>query len=94
MLQVWRVDTQQLVFEYLGLSIQSGVIWNQQSTRFAFAIPVRLSSENLLIFDTAGNQVAELTPPISGLIDRIAWNSDGNLIAFNITRIYISGILL
>jgi hypothetical protein len=85
-LQVWRVDTQQLVFEYLGLSIQSGVIWNQQSTRFAFAIPMRLSSENLLIVDTAGNEVAELTPPISGLIDRIAWNSDGNLIAFNTTN--------
>jgi WD40 repeat protein len=70
----------------LGLSIQSGVIWNQQSTRFAFAIPMRLSSENLLIVDTAGNEVAELTPPISGLIDRIAWNSDGNLIAFNTNR--------
>jgi WD40 repeat protein len=37
----------------------------------------------VLIFDTAGNQVAELTPPAGGIIDRIAWNSDGNLIAFN-----------
>lgn len=83
MLQVWRVDAQELVFEYLGLSVHSGVIWNQQSTRFAFAIPTGLGSDNLLIFDTAGNQIAELTPPISGLVDRIAWNSDGSLIAFN-----------
>lgn len=82
-LQVWRVDTQQLVSEHLGFSIHSGVIWNQQSTRFAFAIPMGLGSDNLLIFDTAGNQIAELTPPISGLIDRITWNSDGSLIAFN-----------
>ena len=82
-LQVWRVNTQQLVFEYFGLSIHSGVTWNQQSTRLAFAIPTGLGSDNLLIFDTAGNQIAELTPPVSGLIDRIAWNSDGNLIAFN-----------
>jgi WD40 repeat protein len=86
MLQVWQVDTQQLVFEYFGLSSQPGVIWNQQSTRLAFAIPTGLGSDNLLIVDTAGNQIAELTPPISGLIDRIAWNSDGNLIAFNTNK--------
>jgi WD40 repeat protein len=81
--QLLRVDSQALIFEYLGISILSGVAWNQQSTEFAFAIPTGLGSENLLIFDVAGNQITELIPPVAGGIDRITWNSDGTRIAFN-----------
>jgi WD40 repeat protein len=84
-LQIWRVDTKELVFEYLGLSIRSGVIWNQQSTQFAFAVPTGLGTDSLLIFDIAGNQIAELVPPIPGFVGKMNWNSDGSLIAFNIS---------
>ena len=79
LVQIWATSTQELVFENtdIYISIFAGVIWNQQSTHFAFVGVNGYAGDSLLIYSTTGQQILELIPPTRGYIWRVTWNKSG-----------------